>query len=196
MVGSEVCSTHLRSHQKKVVGPQPSTVLAIAVALAFFMPCHLLGQCESFRLGEYQITALHCEPESPVLTFPQFDVAASRAKPNARSLQLGSGQPKYFLTRRGFRVELKTIKVEQFQTLVDQEFFQGESGSPVFDKDDRVCGVVLGNRIESKTFGRVANLASAFANVGVLPTPLGPTRRRSSNKPADDHSSSESANAD
>lgn len=133
----------------------------------------LVGQCESFCLRGFCVTADHCEHEQSFVRIPQFDVAliGDTGQPQLRS---GWKPPAYFYDRRGHRVVMNVVRREDIQWLVDLEFYPGESGSAVFDSSRSVTGVVLGNRFEgSKTYGRVSILSSALSKASMLPSVRG-----------------------
>lgn len=131
------------------------------------------SQCEQFCTRQFCITADHCGNSTAILRIVSYDVAILPPNALANHHAISDQDPAYFVTRRGFRVRLKPLRREARQWIVSEEFYPGESGSPVFDSNHNVCGVVLGNLIEHpKSFGRVAILASALSTSGVTRTRL------------------------
>lgn len=72
--------------------------------------------------------------------------------------EVGDGQPEYFICRRGRRHNLKVLSTTNEQWICDVEFFNGESGLPIYDGQGQVVGYVVGNRVGKRYKGIIGRL--------------------------------------
>ena len=117
-----------------------------------------LPVCESANTELGVITCHHCGfNRAPSVAFPALDIQIFRHDRRRFIHKVSDAKPSYFYDRRGNRHVIITKGRTKTYWKTACVFFNGESGLAVFDKRDRVCGIVLGNvRSEKLWLGRVA----------------------------------------
>ena len=116
----------------------------------------------SIRIGT--ITANHVGSQfNPDVVDKNADIQFKFSDNSNKSyFDLGSQSPDHFIDRRGNWHQLTCSELNTHEWSIDGfRFFAGESGSPIFGKDGKVCGVVLGNYFhqkEKRWFGRVGKI--------------------------------------
>ena len=110
-----------------------------------------------FRTRVGLITVAHLEGVGGVWINRDFD--CRMIKNNSGALHdIGEGGPCFFRCRRGRKHSLTILSTEKTQWIVSSEFYPGESGLPVFNREGQVVGLVLGNRVGNVYRGRVGRL--------------------------------------
>jgi len=116
----------------------------------------------SFQTNVGVITVDHQPVFDDSTRFVDLDIRIRRAVVTSKAYELGSGEPSFFIDRRGHRVNIEVSSETQNSWITEQKFFPGESGLPVFDKSGKCVAVVLGNRRERiKWRGRVCKIFRA-----------------------------------
>lgn len=106
-------------------------------------------------------TAFHVGTEfNPTHYSASLDIQFRQSKSRNRlHFKIGSGPPVKFVTRRGKSFSIIASKLSDDVWSIDNfRFFNGESGSPVFNESGEVCGIVLGNYFKGRWHGRVVRL--------------------------------------
>lgn len=112
-----------------------------------------------FRSDIGIITAAHVIGDHASIRYDDIDLAVIKTDNKGDKHPLGTGEPNFFYDRRMNTNQVAVIEEEANQWIVNQEFYPGESGLPVFNNTGQVCGVVLGNaKIGGKWLGRVGIL--------------------------------------
>jgi len=151
--------------------------MSILIALLFSQ----ITGCEYSNTELGVLTCVHCEDNGSFFNAINHDIAVVE---NARedALPISFSEPASFTCRRGHNNPVSVIETETYVWLVDIEFFSGESGSAVYDKDGNVCGIVLGNRlVKERWVGRVARLESfcrMLSSDGIAPLSVHPKVQR------------------
>lgn len=123
-----------------------------------------------FNCEDFFFTVAHAP--GPGLSFPENDIRVTSPVAGGR-LHAGPGDPDHFFDRRGVRHKITIVRTEKLSWLVKNEFFSGESGLPVFNSRNSVCGVVYGNRLDPAPMGLVSRLDKLETSGGVLLFPRG-----------------------
>lgn len=153
---------------------KPRLILSITVLLFSLPRSGILGQSKytvvgsneavvfEIRIGTF--TANHVGKEfGPDVVDKNADIQFKFTDNSDRSyFDLGNQLPDHFIDRRGNWHQIKSSDLNAHEWSIDGfRFFPGESGSPIFGKDGKVCGVVLGNYLNQKSkrwFGRVGKI--------------------------------------
>lgn len=117
-----------------------------------------LPVCQTANTELGLITCRHCELQlSESVSFPVLDVQIFKHDRRRFIHAVSDAKPSYFYDRRGTRHVIITNGRTKTYWKTDVVFFSGESGLAVYDTQDRVCGIVLGNvRNGNVWLGRVA----------------------------------------
>ena len=134
-----------------------------SILIALLLTCSLSAQTYTITDGRSTargfntdigfITADHVLFQDAVIRFPDRDIRISSPKktpPPAdepAAFKIGTGEPDYFIDRRGNRISITLQSTEELRWYTDQVFFPGESGTPVFNDTGEVVGLISGNRL-------------------------------------------------
>ena len=115
--------------------------------------------CQFVDTTAGRLTANHCGLETATHRDPEIDFSIDvRVTGKTETSDLS---PAVFVDRRGgvhpIVITRRTVRF----WFVELKFFPGESGSGVFDKNGRCCGIVLGNTKLKKWVGRILRLSHA-----------------------------------
>jgi len=159
--------------------------------IAFFI-FQDLPTCESINTEIGVITCRHCGPFPNAIYVSGFDIAIRKREDKKFCHQVSGEEPCYFYDRRGTRHKLKTNGRTENYWRTHAVFFSGESGSGVYDKNDRVCGIVLGNvKIGRRWFGRVLRFDAVFSTIDRVPPEFRPEGYEEFRMASDDRSTPE-----
>lgn len=141
--------------------------------------------CVSWQCEIGSVTAGHCLNNKGgiygLVHLPSIDVCVLTGSIDAqkKTYSVSIKPPVTFVDRRGIKHDVKSLWSDQSYRYIDLGFHSGESGSPVFDADGDVCGVVIGNRLrDGRWYGMIARLDRLALLVSERPDPSSPQRRR------------------
>ena len=126
-----------------------------------------LPVCETTNTELGLITCRHCELQlSESVSFPGLDVQIFKYDRRRFIHAVSDAKPSYFYDRRETRHVIITNGRTGTYWKTDVVFFSGESGLAVYDNQDRVCGIVLGNvRNGNVWLGRVARFDALLLSI-------------------------------
>lgn len=121
--------------------------------------------CQDVNTEVARVTCAHCEAvdNQPSVLLRRFDLQFFKVDRSRPLKRLSGNRPTYFVDRRGSRHSIVVKGTVGLYWQTDLCFFNGESGSPCYDEDGNVSGVVLGNVfLKGVWFGRVAKIEKAI----------------------------------
>lgn len=142
--------------------------------LAFVFLLQDLPRCESVNTELGVVTCHHCSMTGKDgVSFPKLDTDIFAIDTVRFCHRVSGAKPSYFYDRRGTRHRLKAFGKNELYWKTDLTFFSGESGTGVFDSDDKCCGIVLGNvREQGRWLGRVSRFDVLIESIDRVPAGL------------------------